>query len=98
MSRSFSVDLTQFTLSRPIATTEKALERKIDVIDVISVLQDEGFSEFNEHRVYHRMHGHDRENIRALMQDKIIGVPRDAYVTIEKVGKAGLFLLISFDY
>lgn len=98
MSRSFSVDLRQFSLSRPIGNDEKALERQIDVLDVMSVLVDEGFTEFNEPRTYHQMYGHDRENIRELMLDKLVGVPRDAYVTITRSGKQRLHLLISFDY
>ena len=92
------MDLRQFTLGRPIGAEEKVLERKLSVTDVISVLIDEGFSDFNEPRSYHRMYGHDRENLRAQMLDKLLGVPRDAYVTITASGRQRLHLLISFDY
>lgn len=98
MSRSFSVDLRQFTLGRPIGNDEKVLERQIDVTDVMSLLIDEGFTDFNEPRVYHRMHGYDRENIRDQMLDKLVGIPRNAYVTISRSGKDKVHLLISFDY
>lgn len=92
------MDLRQFTLGRPIGDNEKVLERKLDVMDVVSVLIDEGFSDFNEPRTYNRMYGHDRENLRAQMLDKLLGVPRDAYVTISTSGKERAHLLISFDY
>lgn len=98
MSRSFSVDLRQFTLGRPIGLDESCLERRIDVTDVISVLMDEGFTDFNEPRAYHRMHGYDRENIREQMSDKLLGIPREAYVSITASGKDRVHLLISFDY
>lgn len=98
MPRSFSVDLRQFTLGRPIGNDGTVVERQIGVTDVISVLIDEGFSDFSEPRVYHRMHGHDRENIRDQILDKLVGVPRDAYVVITRSGKDKVHLLISFEY
>ncbi|MNG46933.1 hypothetical protein D3C79_47970 [compost metagenome] len=98
MSRSFSINLERFTLGRPIGDGKKLLERKIDVTDVISVLMDEGFTEFNEQRIYHRMHGHDFEGLREGILEKIAGVPRDAYVNISAYGKANAFLLITLEY
>jgi hypothetical protein len=96
--RSFSIDLRQFTLGRPIGDGKKLLERKIDVTDVISVLMDEGFTNFNEQRIYHRMHGHDFEGVREQIVAKLTGIPRDAYVTITASGKERVHLLIAFDY
>jgi len=98
VSRSFSINLERFTLGRPIADSKKLVERKIDVTDVISVLMDEGFTEFNEHRVYHRMHGHDYEGLREGILEKIVGVPRTAYVNISAYGKDNVFLHITLEY
>lgn len=98
MSRSFSINLEHFTLGRPIANSKKLLERKIDVTDVISVLIDEGFTEFNEQRIYHRMHGHDYEGLREGILDKLVGVPRTAYVNISAYGKNNAYLLITLEY
>lgn len=98
VSRSFSIDLEQFTLGRPIAEGKHLVERKIDVTDVISVLMDEGFTDFNEHRVYHRMHGHDYEGLREGILDKLVGIPRSAYVNISSCGRHNAFLLITLEY
>lgn len=98
MSKSFSIDLRQFTLGRPIGGSEKLLERKLDVADIISILMDEGFTTFNESRVYHRMYGHDYEGARDLIVAKLMGIPRHAYVNITAYGDERVHLLISFDY
>lgn len=98
VSRSFSIDLRQFTLGRPIGDGKRLLERKIDVTDVISILIDEGFTEFNEQRIYHQMYGHDYQNLRELVLDKLTGIPRNAYVNISAFGKERVHLLISFEY
>lgn len=98
MSRSFSIDLERFTLGRPIADSKRLVERKIDVTDVISVLMDEGFTDFNEQRIYHRMHGYDYEGLREGILEKLVGVPRTAYVNISAYGRANAFLLITLEY
>lgn len=98
MSKSFSIDLNRYSLGRTIGGSKKLLERKLDVSDLISVLMDEGFSEFNETRVYHQLHGHDMAGFRSLITSGVLGVPRHAFVTITAFGKDNQQLVVEFDY
>lgn len=98
MSKSFSIDLNRYSLGRTIGGSKKLLERKLDVSDLISVLSDEGFSEFNENRVYHQLHGHDMNGFRGHIVAGVLGIPRHAYVTITAFGKDNQQLVIEFDY
>lgn len=98
MSKSFSMRLSDFVISRPIGLKEKLLNRIVDVSDVVSILSDEGFINFNEQRTFHNIHGRDLSSLRERISAKVLGIPRDAYVSIDGYGPGSDYLVITFDY
>lgn len=98
MSKSFSMRLSDYTIARPIGVQEVVLNRTVDMTDVVTLLSDEGFINFNEERTIHKVHGRDLSNLRERIADQVIGVPRDAYVDIDAYGPGSDFLVIKFNY
>lgn len=100
MSKSFCVDLLDYSLVLPIGGTERSLERGLDTLDLISVLMDEGFTQFSRFgTTYHRMRGIDKNSFREQIATASLGVPRESSVCIRKlgVGNAGRYL-VTFNY
>lgn len=98
MSKSFSMRLSDYTIARPIGVQEVLLNRTVDMTDVITLLSDEGFINFNEIRTIHAVHGRDLSNLRERISCQVMGVPRDAYVEIDAYGPQSDFLVIKFNY
>lgn len=97
MSKSFTVDLSNHYLYLTVAGKDQPLKRNLDVSDLISVLLDEGFSNFEDRAFYRKIYGDDagfRESIiRAL-----IGVPRHASINFSRVGNNRNIILVSLDF
>lgn len=98
VSRSFHVDIKQFSLTRVLGAEKTVSSRKLDVTDLMSVLIEEGFNDFEEPRTYIRMSGYDLEGLREQVVSNLLGVPCDAFVSIKAVGKHKNHLTVSFDY
>ena len=98
MPKSFTVSMDDYTLSLPIGGSGKRLARGLDVVDLISVLSDEGFSNINYGTTYHRMYGDDLNSFREQIAESAMGVPRDAAVDIRSLGGIRGKYLVTFDY
>ena len=98
MAKSFHVDLADFALHLPIGGSANALERILDVIDVTSVLIDEGFSCFEDSPTYHRIRGHDLNGLRQQIVSASLGIPRHATVSIKRIGNSQNKVLVTFQY
>lgn len=99
MSKSFSVDLNDFQLMVPIAGGIRTLERQLDTLDLISVLMDEGFSDYVGYgTTYHRMHGYDLSSFREQVKAQTLGIPREATVDIRLLGRIRGKYLVTFHY
>lgn len=95
MSRSFTIDLNAYTLYRPIAERKNDLSRKSDVLDVVSILMDEGYQNFEVPMGYCEMKDRDLFGLRKQIQGAVLGVPVESLVTIRHLA-GGRLVLVSF--
>lgn len=98
MSRSFSIDLNQFSLMRHIGLEEKPLERPLGASDVVRVLERLGY-----HRLEEPFSGLQTgfgtvPFLEDLITSKVIGIPASALVTIARIAGKAHLLLITFTY
>ena len=97
MSKSFSVDLNQYTLYRPIGSDKKMLEGRVDRSDVVACLNDMGYNNISEVGVARARFG-----VIPFLEDSLagatLGVPTNAYVDVKAMGRAGNQLLITFKF
>lgn len=98
MAKSFTVSLDDYALSLPIGGQGKRLARGLDVIDLISVLTDEGFSNITYGTTYHRMYGDDLNSFREQIAEQAIGIPREATVSLRSLGGIRGKFIVTFDY
>lgn len=99
MSKSFCVNLFDYSIVLPIGGTERSLDRGLDTLDLISVLMDEGFSNYNRFgTTYHRMYGIDVNSFREKIASMTLGIPRGADVDIRQIGQGNGRYLVTFNY
>lgn len=94
-SKSFSIDLNYITLSRSIGLSNQLLQRKIDRMDVISILLDEGYNNIVDQGGYVPHSNGEAHLLRELIRSKTIGVPVDSLVNVKWLGNNSR-LLVTF--
>ena len=98
MSRSFCVDFKYYVLNRSIGNNENVLYRNLSPLDLISILYDEGFQNFENNPVYVPIHGNDINGLREQVRLAVVGVPRNAYVSIRTLGGQSTKVLLTFTF
>jgi len=88
-----------FRIGLPIGLEEKVLERGVGALDLIAVLQDEGFNDFVTFgTTWRKMYGYDFQGLRDLVAGETLGIPRNAKVTIKPIGHPSKLYILTFDY
>lgn len=98
MSKSFSIDLKQFTLPRPIGAEGKILYRPADAYDVYQTLSDLGYNGFNDNGYVSAHKCGLIPDLETSIESMVMGVPTSAVVKIKRMGNNKRFLFVSLTY
>ena len=98
VSKSFSIDLTPFYLCRPIAGTERILQRAIGPYEVSQVLMDLGYSNLNEYSEVLPFRFGVIPSLTDTLTEATLGVPTSAQINVKRMGGKSQRLLLSFIY
>lgn len=97
VAKCFSIDLNYFTLERAIGSSEVSLQRKIDRMDVVSILIDEGYRHIEDSGPYVRIRDQDKLGLRGAIQNSTIGISANSRVNIRWLGNTSRLLLSFLD-
>lgn len=97
MSKSFSIDLNQFTLYRAIPGQKQILKTRVDRVDAVSVLNDLGYQNIKELGITRARYG-IIPSIEDTLSFSTIGIPTNAYVEVKSMGRKSNLLLFTFTY
>lgn len=97
MSKSFSIDLKQYGLSRTIGNGEKILRRPVDTYDVMQTLNDLGYNNFDEQNVAGSLFG-IIPDLESSIQNATLGIPTTAQVNVRRMGNRKSLLLVTFTF
>lgn len=98
MSKSFSIDLTPFSLCRPIAGGEKILQRAIGPYEVSQILIDLGYTNLNEYSEVLPFRFGVIPSLNETLAEATLGVPTTARVDVKRMGGKSQRLLLTFIY
>lgn len=98
MSRSFCIDFKSYSLLYVVGADRNVLKRCVDGIDLASILIDEGFNNFENPYVYNRMKGRDINSLREQVAGAVLGIPRDALVSVRRLGNNQHIVLVTLKY
>ena len=98
MSRSFSIDLNQFSLMRRIGLEEKALERTVGASDVVRILERLGYHQLEEPSSCLQTGFGTIPFLEELITSKVIGIPTSAMVRLTRQGGKTHLILVTFTY
>ena len=98
MSKSFSIDLTPFSLCRPIAGGEKILQRAIGPYEVSQILIDLGYNNLNEYSEVLPFRFGVIPSLNETLAEATLGVPTTARVDVKRMGGKSQRLLLTFIY
>ena len=97
MPKSFSIDLKQFTLYRPIADTGKVLKTRVDRSDVVACLNGLGYHNIDEVGITRGRYG-IIPSLEDCLSGKTLGIPASATVHVRALGRHPDHLLFTFTY
>lgn len=97
MSKSFSVDLNDYTLYRPIGNKQAPLKQRVDRSDVIAVLNGLGYSNVDERGMIPPRFG-NVDQLNDCLALATIGIPTNAVVRCRALGRSLTKLLFTFTY
>jgi hypothetical protein len=98
VSISFLVDLSGYTLYRPIGKGKRPLLRRMDVLDVAAILMDLGYKVIVPRFGYAGMWGVDMHDLRGDLTKMSLGIPTIARVNIKTVGRATDKVVVTLRY
>lgn len=98
MSKSFSIDLKHYALTRTIGLGEKILRRPVDTYDVIQTLNDLGYNHLDEQGGVATGGFGLIPDLEATLQSATLGVPTNARVNMRRMGNRKNLLLITFTF
>lgn len=97
MSKSFSIDLNQFTLYRSIGSGKDLLKTRVDRSDVIACLNELGYSNISERGMVRSRHGMI-PSLEDVLAGETLGIPSNARVEVRTLGRQASHLLFIFIY
>lgn len=97
MPKSFSIDLKQFTLYRPIGNGEKVVKRRVDRADIIACLNELGYNNIDERGMRSVQFG-VIPCLDDIMAGKTLGIPASAQIHVRAIGRKSDHLLLTFTY
>lgn len=97
MSKTFSIDLTHYQLTRTIGADGKTLRGPVDRTDLINCLEGLGYTRINESSFGNGRFGTIPDFEEALIK-LTLGVPTSALLEVNRIGPAGSFYHLSFTY
>lgn len=98
MSKSFSIDLTPFSLCRPIAGGERILQRAIGPYEVSQVLIDLGYNNLNEYSGVLPFRFGFIPSLNETLMQATLGIPTTAQVDVKRLGGKSQRLLLTFTF
>ena len=97
MSKTFSIDLTHYQLTRTIGKDGKTLRGPVDRTDLINCLEGLGYTRIGETSFSNGRFGTIPDFEEALVK-LTLGVPSSAILEVSRVGATGSFYHLSFTY
>lgn len=91
------MDFNAYTIYQSIGNKENRSERKIGLNDLVCALLGEGFSNFATRYGFSKSYGFDVNGFKDQIASAVLGIPRDALVKVESLGKRGL-VIVHFEY
>lgn len=98
MSKSFSIDLTQYSLCRPIADGEKILQRTVGPYEVAQLLTDLGYSDVDEYGEVLPFRFGFIPSLLETLASATLGIPTTARINLKRMGGKSQRLLLMFTY
>ena len=98
VSKSFAIDLKDFTLLRTIGAEEKILRRAVDAYDVVQTLNDLGYNNLNEDTGVIPFKQGMVPALECALQTATLGVPSTAAVKLSHMAGHKSLLLLSFTF
>lgn len=98
MSKSFSIDLSQFSLCRTIGVGEKILQGAIGPYEVSQVLISLGYVNLNEYSEILPFRFGVIPMLNETLESATLGIPTSARVDVKRLGGNSQRLLLTFIY
>lgn len=98
MSKSFSIDLKHFTLTRTIGSKENILRRAVDAYDVEQTLSDLGYTGFNPTGYQPKLKSGLIPDLESCIESATLGIPTHAGVKIKKIAGNSRFIMVTLIY